>query len=208
MFTGIVAGRASVVGLQDAGGLRRLVVQLPQGAGQGLVIGASVSIAGTCLTAVSVQGDEVAFDCIDETLSRTTLGALVVGQPVNFERAARVGDEIGGHLLSGHILGMGLVRARDEHEGNLSYTFEVAPDVLRYVFSKGYIGIDGVSLTVGEVDPARRTFRVHLIPETRRVTTLDTLQLGDRVNIEVDALTQSAVDTVERINAYGSLRGS
>jgi riboflavin synthase len=206
MFTGIVAGRAAVVSIDDAGGLRRLVVRLPQGAGAGLVIGASVSVAGTCLTAVVVQGDFVAFDCIDETLARTTLGSLVVGQPVNFERAARIGDEIGGHLLSGHVLGMALLRGRDEPEGNLSLAFEVEPAVLRYVFSKGYIGVDGVSLTVGEVDRARHIFRVHLIPETRRVTTLDALALGDRVNIEVDALTQSAVDTVERVLAELSTR--
>jgi riboflavin synthase len=197
MFTGIVAGRATVTDLRDTAGLRRLVVRLPEV--QGLTIGASVSIAGTCLTAVHIQGNDVSFDCIDETLARTTLGALTPGQSVNFESAARIGDEIGGHLLSGHITGMALVRARDEHEGNLAYTFEVEPPVLRYVFEKGYIGVDGVSLTIGEVDRPQRTFRVHLIPETRRVTTLDALRPGDRVNIEVDSLTQAAVDTVERI---------
>jgi riboflavin synthase len=203
MFTGIVQGRAAVRQVRDEGGLRALVLGFPAGAVAGLVPGASVSVAGTCLTAVRIDGEEVRFDCIAETLARTTLGALAVGDAVNFERAARIGDEIGGHLLSGHVMDAAVVRERREVDQNLTLAFDLRPEVLRYVLPKGYVAIDGCSLTVGQVDP--RGFEVHLIPETRRVTTLDALRPGDRVNVEVDAATQAVVDTVERVLA---LRGA
>lgn len=201
MFTGIVAGRAEIAQTTDERGLRRLVVRFPEGALQGVAVGGSVALDGTCLTVVAVAGQELSFDCIDETLARTTLGQWRPGRLVNFERAARIGDEIGGHLLSGHILGTGVVSAREEREGNLLLEIRAEAPVLRYVFSKGYIGIDGVSLTVGALDRDAGTFQLHLIPETRRVTTLDQRLPGDQVNIEVDSLTQAAVDTVERVLA-------
>lgn len=199
MFTGIVQGTARVREVADAAGLRSLVLALPDGRADGLVPGASVSVAGTCLTAVGIDRSEVRFDVIDETLARTTLGGLVVGDRVNVERAARFGDEIGGHLLSGHVLEAATVVERRELDGNLALTIEVGAAAARYVLPKGYVAIDGVSLTVGEVQ-ARR-FAVHLIPETRRVTTLDALRPGDRVNLEVDAATAAVVDTVERVLA-------
>ncbi len=201
MFTGIVAGRARVAAVQDAGGLRTLVLALPTGLGEGLQVGASVSVAGTCLTVVAGRGDEARFDCIDETLRRTTLGGLRPGDEVNVERAARFGDEIGGHLLSGHVLATAEVVAREERDGNLALTLRVPADAVRYLMPKGYVAVDGCSLTIGVVDRAAATFAVHLIPETRRVTTLDALRPGDRVNLEVDAATQAVVDTVERVLA-------
>jgi riboflavin synthase len=141
----------------------------------------------------------VAFDCIDETLRRTTLGSLGVGGRVNVERAARFGDEIGGHLLSGHVVGtMGIAR-RSEVEGNLTLEFVGVGAPLRYVLPKGYVAVDGCSLTVGDV--GADGFTVHLIPETRRITTLGELRPGDRANLEVDAQTQAVVDTVERVLA-------
>jgi riboflavin synthase len=201
MFTGIVQGTATVRSVSDAGGVRRLVLSFPAGATEGLVRGASVAVAGTCLTAVDIDRDEVSFDVIDETLRRTTLGALTPGGRANFERAARFGDEIGGHLLSGHVLTTAVVADRREDGANLRLTLEVDADTVRYVLPKGYVALDGVSLTVGEVAGGR--FDVHLIPETRRVTTLGALRPGDRVNVEVDATTQAVVATVERIAARG-----
>ena len=197
MFTGIVQGTAVVRSVTDQGGVRRLVLSFPPGATEGLVRGASVAVAGTCLTAVDVGADEVAFDCIDETLRRTTLGDLAPGARANFERAARMGDEIGGHLLSGHVLATATVAERDEVDGNLRLALETDAETVRYVLPKGYVALDGVSLTVGAVTGPR--FDVHLIPETRRVTTLDALRPGDRVNVEVDATTQAVVTTVERV---------
>jgi riboflavin synthase len=199
MFTGIVQGRAVVREARAEQGLLRLVLELPEGRTDGLVVGASVSVAGTCLTAVHVDGPRVAFDCIGETLARTTLGGLQVGDEANFERAARFGDEIGGHLLSGHVSTTVPLVGREEREGNLTLWFGNEAGVGRYLLPKGYVAIDGCSLTLGEVSAAR--FAVHLIPETRRVTTLDALRPGDRVNLEVDAQTQAVVDTVERVLA-------
>jgi riboflavin synthase len=201
MFTGIVAGRARVESIEDRGGVRLLVLGLPSGLGEGLQLGASVSVAGTCLTVVARRGDEARFDCIDETLRRTTLGALGPGSLVNVERAARLGDEIGGHLLSGHVLGTAEVVSREVREENLALTLRAPTGTGKYLLPKGYVAVDGCSLTLGEVDRARDTFAVHLIPETRRVTTLDALRPGDRVNLEVDSATQAVVDTVERVLA-------
>lgn len=199
MFTGIVRGMGTVARVRDGEGLRELHVRFPERAMDGVERGASVAVAGTCLTVVEAVGGDVRFDCIDETLSRTTLGRLAAGDRVNFERAARIGDEIGGHLLSGHVIDVGELVAREEQDGNLALTFQIEAATRRYVLPKGYVAVDGASLTVGEVGPT--TFRVHLIPETRRITTLGDLPVGGRVNIEVDAMTQAVVDTVERVLA-------
>jgi riboflavin synthase len=206
MFTGIVQGVARVRRAADGAGLRRLTMSFPEGATVGLVPGASVSISGVCLTAVTVgPGAEVDFDVIGETLAVTTLGALQPGDAVDFERAARFGDEIGGHLLSGHVSEAGVVRERIEDQGNLTLWIDASPEALRYILPKGYVAVRGASLTVGEVDG--RGFSVHLIPETRRITTLGEVAVGERVNLEVDAATRAVVDTVERVLA-GSRRTS
>ena len=201
MFTGIVQGTGEVVAVSPDGRRVRLVVALPQRAGGPIEVGASVALAGVCLTFVSGSAERACFDVIDETLRLTTLGALRPGDPVNVERAARVGDEIGGHLLSGHISGGATVLSRAATATSLSLTLQLDPPLRPYVLPKGYVGLDGCSLTVGDaVDPDGR-FAVHLIPETLRVTTLGALRAGDRVNVEVDAMTQAVVDTVERVMA-------
>lgn len=199
MFTGIVQGRGQVTRVTDRDGVRALWVRLPPGRADGLVPGASVAIAGVCLTAVAVEGEVAQFDCIDETLRRTTLARLTAGDEVNVERAARFGDEVGGHFLSGHIFTTGAITERTEEEGNLTLAVRTDPDSIRFVMPKGYIAIDGVSLTVGTVSNV--SFRLHLIPETRRLTTLDHLRPGDTVNVELDAMTQAVVETVERVLA-------
>lgn len=199
MFTGIVQGTARVEAVEDRPGFRRLWLRFPAGATDGLVRGASVAVAGTCLTAVDLQGDRVGFDCIDETLRLTRLGALAVGHRVNFERSARLNDEIGGHLLSGHVRTTVTVADRVDSADNRALTLQTDPETLRYVLPKGYVALDGCSLTVGVVDRERSTFTVHLIPETLAVTTLGELGVGDRLNLEVDAMTQAVVDTVERV---------
>lgn len=197
MFTGIVQGTASVRILADKGSLRTLALHFPSGHTDGLQIGASVAVAGVCLTVVSTDGDIATFDVIDETLARTTLGSLTDGALVNFERAARYGDEIGGHLLSGHILATGSVRTRRDTPENCMLVIDVPDAVRRFVIEKGYIGVDGCSLTIGVVDA--EGFAIHLIPETLRITTFSEKAVGDSVNIEVDALTQATVETVERV---------
>ncbi len=201
MFTGIVQGTATVRSISDAGGVRRLEVAFPEGALAGLQKGASIAIAGVCLTAVAHDDDRATFDVIDETLRRTTLGELTEGGRANFERAAKFGDEVGGHVVSGHIYGRGEIVSRAEDGDNLALVVRAGGDVMPYVLEKGYLAVDGCSLTIGQVDRDAGTFGLHLIPETREVTTLGDLQVGDPVNLEVDAMTQAVVDTVERVLA-------
>lgn len=208
MFTGIVQGTAVVQSVEDHGGVRRLRLTFPDGATTGLAKGASVAIAGVCLTAVDRTAedadDTAVFDVIDETLRRTTLGALAEGGRVNFERAAKVGDEIGGHFVSGHIFGRGTLVSRTEEGDNLALVIETEASVMPYILEKGYLAVDGCSLTIGRVDREANTFALHLIPETREVTTLGAVAVGDVVNLEVDAMTQAVVDTVERVMASRS----
>ncbi|MEN0064422.1 MAG: riboflavin synthase subunit alpha [Myxococcota bacterium] len=199
MFTGIVQGTATVRSIEDHGGIRRLRLEFPEGATNGLAQGASVSIAGVCLTVVDQGDHDVAFDVIDETLRLTTLAALTEGAQVNFERAAKFGDEVGGHFVSGHIFGMGEVVTRTQEGENLALVIRTSVEVMPYVLEKGYLAVDGCSLTIGAVDRDARTFGLHLIPETRAVTTLGDLNQGDTVNLEVDATTQAVVATVERV---------
>ena len=201
MFTGIVQGTATVRSATPHDGIVRLVLDLPEGGGAGLVPGASVSVAGVCLTAVEIDGDRVAFDVIDETLRRSTLGDLEAGHVVNVERAARFGDEIGGHLISGHIWGIAEVTEVEDTADNRRVRLRPPADAARYVLTKGYIALDGASLTIGAVQPDDGAFDVHLIPETLRLTTFDRAHVGMRVNLEVDAQTQAVVDTVERVMA-------
>ncbi|MCC5832706.1 MAG: riboflavin synthase subunit alpha [Chlamydiales bacterium] len=190
MFTGIIRAIGEVVEFKKQEGLLQYAVSFPY---EKLECGASVSIDGVCQTVVNIENGRVWFDAIDETLKRTTLDTLHVGRKVNIERAAKFGDEIGGHLLSGHIYGTAKL---SNIESNI-YTFTLPREWMKYLFSKGYIAIDGISLTLVDVEEGK--FTVHLIPETLQRTTLGTKRLGDRVNIEFDALTQAAVETVEAI---------
>ena len=195
MFTGIVQGLGRVVGLDRDDAVWTFRIQLPNV--EGLNIGASVAINGTCLTATAIKGDEVAFDVISETLERTNLGALEEGHEVNVERSLRMGDELGGHLLSGHIMAVAeIIERRDVGEG-VDMKLNLQADVMKYIHEKGYIGLNGASLTIGEVDGT--SFFVHLIPETLRMTTFGSLQVGQSINVEIDGMTQTIVATVERM---------
>ena len=185
MFTGIIRILGAVTAV-ERGAVMCYALDFPH---EGLEIGASVSVNGVCQTVVSLdQG--VWFEAIEETLQRTTLDTLEVGQKVQIERAARFGDEIGGHLLSGHIFCTSTI---EKVEGHI-FTFSI--DDPRYLFEKGYVAIDGMSLTV--VDVLEKSFTVHLIPETLK---LFTKGVGERVNLEFDALTIAAVDTVKRMSS-------
>jgi riboflavin synthase len=205
MFTGIVQGKARVVHIERQPHFRTHVLELADELRSGLVPGASVAHNGCCLTVTRIEGTKVHFDLIDETLRVTNLGALKEGDWVNIERAARFGDEIGGHLLSGHILGVGTVVEVVDAPPNRSVRIELPAPARKYVLTKGYIGVDGVSLTVGAVTDS--CFSVHLIPETLARTVLSTRRVGDAVNIEVDSQTQAIVDTVERVLASRAPNG-
>ncbi|MGM0594891.1 MAG: riboflavin synthase subunit alpha [Pseudomonadota bacterium] len=197
MFTGIVQGTAEVVEIHEKRDFRSHVLRLPEVLLQGLEPGASVAHNGCCLTVTGIEGDRVSFDLMRETLRLTNLGQLRVGERVNVERAARFGDEIGGHTMSGHIFGTAELVAVVESENNRRLWFRVPLAWSRYILPKGYIGIDGISLTVGDVQADR--FSVNLIPETLARTNIGERREGERVNIEIDPQTQAIVDTVERV---------
>ena len=190
MFTGIVQGTGSVHSI-EGDSTRTFTIQIPST--DGLEVGGSVSIDGVCLTATSI-GQQVTFDVIPETIHRTTLGSLKPGDSVNVERALKFGDELGGHLLSGHIMGT----AQISKVHNQDYTICCPPEMSDYIQEKGYIAVDGISLTIGETD-GNGGFDVHIIPETLRLTTLGNKAVGDRVNIEIDAMTQAVVETTKRM---------
>ena len=195
MFTGIVQGLGRIVGLDREQTVWTFRIQLPNV--EGLQIGASVAINGTCLTATAINGDEVAFDVISETLERTNLGNLEAGHEVNVERSLRMGDELGGHLLSGHIMAVAEITERRDVGEGVDMKLNVQSDVMKYIHEKGYIGLNGASLTIGEVDGS--SFFIHLIPETLRMTTFGSLQVGQPINVEIDGMTQTIVATVERM---------
>ena len=199
MFTGIVQGQGRVLEIIEKADFRTHVVSLPAAMLPGLALGASVAHNGCCLTVTAIEGQAVHFDLMQETLRVTNLGQLEVGQLVNLERAARFGDDIGGHAMSGHIMGMSTLLERIETETNTTLWFGLPTELAKYVFNKGYIGIDGISLTVGQVDADR--FAVHLIPETLARTNLGTVVPGYQANLEIDPQTQAIVDTVERVMA-------
>jgi riboflavin synthase len=202
MFTGIVAGAAQVERLADRAGLRSLTLRFGvPGFGAGLEVGASVAVDGVCLTVTAlhrVEGEVFAadFDVMQQSLALTTLGRLVPGSEVNVERAARDGAEVGGHPLSGHVDCLGTLVQLRRPENNHVLRIALPPHFMRYVFAKGYIAVNGCSLTAAEVDRHEGWFEVWLIPETLRMTTFAAKREGDTVNIEIERQTQVFVDTV------------
>lgn len=196
MFTGIIQGIAHIRAVTRRTGLDTLTVAFPPAALTGVARGASIALDGCCLTVTEFDADSAQFDVMHETLRITTLGALDVGSTVNFERAAAQGVEVGGHILSGHVDCAATISAIQTPENNRVLTFTLAPEWFRYVFSKGYIAINGTSLTITNANRDRCSFDVWLIPETLRMTTFGGKKVGDRVNIEIERQTQVIVDTV------------
>ena len=201
MYTGIVQACVPVVRVVSKPGLKTYAVELPSALAAGLEAGASVSIDGVCQTVVGIAGAQVAFDAMEETLRKTTIGTIAEGRQVNVERSARSGDEIGGHALAGHVRGTAEIVDVRTSENNRAMTFRVPPAWLSYVFPQGFIALDGASLTIVDVDREQATFRVAFIPETLNRTTFGRKAAGDRVNVEIDSRTQIIVDTVERVLA-------
>lgn len=198
MFTGIVQGVGEVTGVADRQGIRRFQIRMPKDCDKGLATGASIAINGLCLTVVGWNDQGVQFDVIDESLRLSNLSDLREGSFVNIERAARFGDEIGGHVLSGHIHGLGTVIDVVKAEANIAVWVSVPDALSKYVLPKGYVSLNGCSLTVGELVKDGQ-FSIHLIPETRSVTIFGQVCVGDQLNLEIDSQTQAIVDTVERV---------
>ena len=198
MFTGITRGTFAVTAVERAPNLLRYAVALDAELSAGLAIGASGALAGVCQTVVRLQEHEVWFDAIRETLEKTTLDTLQPGRRVSVERSYRIGDELGGHVVAGHVTGTGTIEQVRREGHDVSLRIAIPGAWMKYVLAKGFIAVDGSSLTVGETARSGH-FDVHLVPETLRLTNLGNKQPGDRVNIELDPRTVAIVDTVERV---------
>lgn len=185
MFTGLVEALASVVAVEDRPPGKRLRLHLPGFAGEAF-LGESIALNGCCLTVIDILNDTLAFDAGPETLSRTNLGRLTAGSSVNIERSLRLGDRLGGHLVTGHIDAVGTLDERIDHADWSTCFFRVPSDLTRQMASKGSVAVDGVSLTLVAVE--RERFSVALIPHSLSVTTLGKLRVGNEVNIETDLL--------------------
>jgi riboflavin synthase len=200
MYSGITRGLFPVVAVEAYPGHTHFTVQLNAALTRDIEVGASVAIDGVCCTVVSHEADCLSFDAVQETRALTTLSDLVKGRYVSVERSCRVGDELGGHDVFGHVIGTGVISARRSVGEQLDLTIKVPADWMRFIMHKGFIAVDGSSLTVGAVRPEGE-FELHLIPETLRVTNFAKKQVGDRVNIELDSRTVAIVETVERVLA-------
>jgi riboflavin synthase len=197
MFTGIVQGVATVAAITDRTGLRSFRLEFPAGFATDLAVGASVAVDGVCLTVTALEGTGAAqFDVMQQSLALTTLATLREGSRVNVERAAKDGAEIGGHPISGHVDFQARLLSIRQPENNHVLRLGVPAPWMRYVFAKGYVAINGASLTVAEADRRAGWFEVWLIPETLRMTTFGDKREGDALNIEIERGTQVVVDTV------------
>ena len=199
MFTGIVQDQAEVKSIDRHPGHQTLCLSFPPTMVKQLACGASIAIEGTCLTVTQILDTNIYFDVIAETLTKTTLGLLKPGDTVNVERSARFGDEIGGHLVSGHVHGMGHITQIDNSNQQVIVHIRLPKPWIEYVFPKGFIALAGASLTIVEVDQSKQSFTVHLIPETLARTTFSQKQVGDAINFEVETNTLTIVETVKRV---------
>ena len=186
MFTGIIQATGRVTRSEPRGGDLRLGVVAPDFDASDVALGDSIAVSGCCLTVVAHEGDTLAFDVSSESLALTTLGDLGVGDRVNLEKALRLSDRLGGHLVSGHVDGIGSIVSVEPDARSQRWIIEAPPALARYIAAKGSVCVDGVSLTVNMVDGAR--FGVNLIPHTVEHTTFGDRRAGDRVNLEIDML--------------------
>lgn len=197
MFTGIVTdlGRVSAVENPVAGAPDRRFRIVTRYVMNEVAMGASIACNGCCLTVMDKGPDWFAVDVSGETLSKTTLGRWAVDTKVNLERSLKVGDELGGHIVSGHVDGVAEVLSLREDGGSKRFTIRPPKDLAKFVAAKGSVALDGVSLTVNEVDAA--TFGVNIIPHTQAETTFGTLRAGDRLNMEIDVLARYVARMME-----------
>jgi riboflavin synthase len=197
MYSGITQGLFPVKSLIKRPGLFHYSVVLNEELAKDLKIGSSVSIDGVCQTVVAIHGYEVSFDAMQETLAKTTLNELFVNRKVSVERSVGFGDEIGGHELSGHIFETGIIIDKKISGENLCLSIQSSETCFPFIKPKGYIAVDGSSLTIGLTDKKQHSFEVYLIPETLRKTNFGNKNIGDNVNIEPDMKTMLLVETVQ-----------
>jgi riboflavin synthase len=198
MFTGIITDVGEIVAVEEKGSARHLTVACSYPA-DSLPLGASVCHMGVCLTVTSLKPGSnhtlITVDASGETLARTTIGAWKAGLKVNLERALRIGDELGGHIVTGHVDGVAEIVSREDRDGTAWFVFRAPRELAKYIAEKGSVGLDGTSLTVNGVKDD--TFTVTMIPHTLAVTTWGNAQAGDRVNIEVDMMARYSARLAE-----------
>jgi len=196
MFTGIVTAKGKVTNMIAREGYMSMAIKAPPAFSKNLKRGASISVNGVCLTSKKSGTGLLEFDVIEETLSKSNLGLLVNKTIVNLERSMTALSEIGGHLVSGHIHTTGVVKALAVNGGAIDLRIELPKQFMQYIFYKGYVGLNGCSLTIGKVFKA--SFDIHLIPETLKISTFGSIGKGDLINIEIDQATINTVETVKK----------
>ena len=199
VFTGIVQEKARLLRVKKLKDFSSIEIESSLDFMRGIKIGASVSIDGVCLTVTSINEKSLTFDIIVETLKVTNLSNLEKSDLVNLERAARFGDEIGGHIISGHVSGTVKISKIEKTTNNHILSFKTSNDLIKYIFPKGYVSLNGISLTIGEVNKIDNTFTVYLIPETLRITTMQDKKIGDMVNLEIETQTKNMVDLITKM---------
>lgn len=197
MFSGIIQEIGIVEKISAANNIQKIQIKCTKGFLKNLKVGDSVSVDGVCLTVVKFEKEMLFFDVIEETISRSIIKEYKIGAKVNLENSLKYGESVGGHLCSGHVHTKGVVKEVELNGDSKNVLIEVDPKWSKYVLEKGYISINGCSLTVGKV--SRNSFNLHLIPETLRATNLDNLVFGQFVNTELDQSTIAIVDTTERL---------
>ena len=197
MFSGIVQSLGTIVSVDEASEIVTLEVQASEDFTKGLKVGDSVAVDGACLTLTKSESDRMFFDAVPETLNKTIIKSYKKETKVNLEPSLRFNDSVGGHIVSGHIHTTGHINQVEIHGDAKDIVIDAGADWGKFLFEKGYIGINGCSITLGEITEGR--FIVHLIPETLRATNLDNLVYGDKVNLEFDQNTITIVETTERI---------
>lgn len=202
MYTGIVQGLEKIIEIKKGDGFITIVVSNQLHFFADVFIGASVAINGVCLTVTTIDAalNQIHFDISDVTLALTTLKNLKVGDAVNIERSAKVGAENGGHNLYGHIEGTAIVKALEQRGETFHIDLQIPDGNIKYFFLKGFIGLNGCSLTINRVDRQASEISIDLIPETLRLTTWKDAKVGDEVNYEIDQMTRTLVDTLENIH--------
>ena len=197
MFTGIVSGKGHVQKIIKSKDYVSLIIKAPKGFSKNLTKGASVSVNGVCLTVKKGKTDILEFDVIEETLKKTNLKDISKSSKVNLERSMTAKTEIGGHLVSGHIHGTGEVLKVVNRQTTKDLQIKIPTSLREYFFYKGYVALNGCSLTIGKV--LKTSFYIHLIPETVSVTTFKDIKKGDLINIEIEQATINTVETVKRV---------
>ncbi|AHG60258.1 riboflavin synthase [Buchnera aphidicola] len=198
MFTGIVHGIGNIVFIEKKKKSNIYMVKLPSILSQDLKIGASVAHNGCCLTVKCIDNDFIVCDAVEETLKNTNLGILNIGDYINIERSVKYGDEIGGHIISGHIIDTTEISKILKNNDNCTLWLKVRNvNLMKYIFYKGFVCLDGVSLTISDI--IKNEFCVNIIPHTLLSTTIKYKKNGDLMNLEIDFYTQTIVDTTERL---------